>query len=95
MVGPLIDSTAIAAHLEEAAGYGTSKLKTALLTAQAMFDGEDWKRLLLDEHFDTDWCDRRRVLEELYSETYAIPACIYKHGSPALRGFKFPSWNIT
>ena len=60
-----------------------------------LFDGENWKTLLLDKHFSEDWHDRRRVLEELYEETYAIPEHIYKHGSPALHGFKFPSWNIT
>ena len=94
-VGQLIDKTAIAAHLKQAVWHGRSKLKTALLAAKAMFNGEDWKRLLLDKHFDADWRDRRHVLEELHSEIYAIPACIYKHDSPALRGFKFSSWNIT
>jgi hypothetical protein len=95
MVGQLIDKTALAEHLKEAASHCRGKLKTAVLACVAMFEGEDWKRLLLEKHFETHWRDRRHVLEELYEETYAIPACIYKHGSPALRGFEFPSWSIT
>ena len=54
VVGQLVDKAATAEHFKEVALPSRSELKTALLATHAMFDGEIWKRLLLDKHFDED-----------------------------------------
>lgn len=95
MIGQLVERTNLGKHLREAGSFCRGDLKNAMLVAQTMFDGENWKTLRLDKHFGAHWHDRRRVLQELNHEALAIPDCIYKRDSPALHGFEFPSWKIT
>ena len=52
MIGQLVEKTALAEHLRKAALFCRGEPKSALLQAHAMFDAEDWKRLLLDKHFE-------------------------------------------
>ena len=94
LVGQLIDKIDLVKGWDDAASAAHGGMKTALLAAHAMFDGQSWRDLLLARHIDEHWGDTYKTLEELYKACYAIPHAIYRRDSPALRGVRWPAMRV-
>ncbi len=96
LVGHIIEKTELAKHLGDAAASARGGLRTAIQSVHAMLESEDWKEILKAKDLnEAVWHDRKTIIGELYAEAYAIPACIYKPGSPALRGVSRVSLEVT
>ncbi len=94
LVGQLVEKIGLVQNLKDAASQARGGMKTALLAAHAMFDGQSWRDLLLARHLDEHWGDVRKTLEEVYTTCYAIPHAIYRKGSPVLRGVPKPAMRV-